>query len=122
MTKDLANKPEFYQPLSIVTGPPQRFLTSERFLGIGHDAGADTFKLVIRIPGDEDAKLLVINWEKDSQIEAPQVRRLSSLNEPVIENVLNSGSEILWSAGYEHVNNNHPRSGAKRHKVLNSSS
>src|SRR5262245_10518681 len=58
MTKDPVNKSEFYQPLSVVTGPPQRFLTSERFLGIGQDVGADEFKLVIRIPGDNDNQLL----------------------------------------------------------------
>jgi signal transduction histidine kinase len=109
MTKDLGNKSEHYQPLSVVTGPPQRVLTSEGFLGIGHDVGADEFKLVVRIPGDEDDKLLVINWEKGSQIEAPQVRQLADLNEPVMENVLKSGAEILWRAGYEHVNNQRTR-------------
>lgn len=105
MTKDLANQPKFYRPLSVVTGLPQRVLTSEGFLGIGHDVGADEFKLVVRIPGDEDDKLLVINWENGSEIEAPQVSQLSSLNEPVIEHVLNNESEILWSAGNEYVNN-----------------
>jgi signal transduction histidine kinase len=109
MTKDLVNKSEFYQPLSVVTGPPQRILTSESFLGIGHDVGADKLKLVVRIPGDEDAKLLVINWEKGVRIESPQVIQRSSLNEPIIESVLKSGSEVLWNAGTEHINKDQVR-------------
>jgi signal transduction histidine kinase len=108
MTKDPVYKSEFYQPLSVVTGPPQRFLTSEGLLGIGHDVGADELNLVIRIPGDKDEKSLVINWEKGSQIKS-QVMKFSALNEPVIETVLKSGSEVIWSAGYEYINDEQTR-------------
>lgn len=101
---DVANKLEpSYQPLSGVISQRQRVLTSEDFLGIGQDVGADALELVVRIPGDKDPKLLMINWEKNAQISAPRVISFSSLKGAIIEKVLNTGLEVVWSREHEYV-------------------
>ncbi|MGH9845268.1 MAG: hypothetical protein ACREEM_41665, partial [Blastocatellia bacterium] len=93
-----------YHPLSGVASQRQRILTSEDFLGIGQVVGADKLELVVRIPGDEDQKLLLITREQNAQIEEPQVVPFSSLKDSVIEKVLKTGSEIIWRGEHEYVN------------------
>src|SRR5574341_507201 len=89
----------FYDLLYAVTSQRQRPLTSESFLGIGQDVGADVLELMVRIPGDKDPKLLKISWEKKAHIRVPQVIYVSLLKVPIIEKVLNTGSEVIWSRG-----------------------
>jgi signal transduction histidine kinase len=89
---------------SVVTSKRQRVLTSKSFLGIGQDVGAETLELVVRIPGDTNPKLLKIDWDKSDYVREPQVILFASLKGSLIETVLETGSEVVWSQGYEYVN------------------
>src|SRR5215813_1408198 len=108
--KDQVNKSEPpYFSLSGVTHERQRPLTSESILGIGNVVGADKLELVVRIPGDEDQKLLLINWEKNAPNKEPQPVPFSSLKDSVIEKVLRTGSEIIRKGEHEYVDGERKR-------------
>lgn len=97
------NQTESYQPLSVVTGSPQRILTSNKFLGIRQDVGADKLELFARIPGDDDPKLLLITSENDKQITKPKVIKYGTLDSTIVARVLNCGEEILWDSEYKYI-------------------
>jgi signal transduction histidine kinase len=93
-----------YRPLAGVISERQRILTSDSFLRIGQEVGADALELVARIPGDKKPKLLRIYWDKNAQAIDPQVVPFSSLKDPIIKNVLDTGSEVIWSRTQGYVN------------------
>ncbi|HKX32756.1 MAG TPA: HAMP domain-containing sensor histidine kinase [Blastocatellia bacterium] len=90
-------------PLASVTSQRQRVLTSESFLSVGQVVGADLLELAVRVPGNKEQKLLIIAREKNAPITAPRAVPFPSLNSPIIEKVLLTGSEVSWHDEYEHV-------------------
>lgn len=93
----------FNSMLAGVTSRRQRFLASRGFLrGIGQAVGADALELALRVPGDENKRVLIVKWEESGRITDPEVIPCPSEGSP-IGRVLYTGEEVIWRGEYEYA-------------------
>lgn len=93
------------QLLSKVLNNRQRTLTSEEFLSVSKEMGADSLDIFVRIPGNQNPQLIKISWKKEVAVSDVTVFSLSSLDDTVVEKILNTGSEFIFSIESDVINN-----------------
>lgn len=94
-----------YQVFSKMLNSRQRMLTSEEFLGVSREIGADTLDLYVRIPGGQNPKFIHINWKSDAAVTDVTRISLLSLEGSIVEKVLKTGSEFILRSKSGIINN-----------------
>ncbi len=97
----------FNELLDKLASGRKEFIGSRGFLNlVGQAVGAGTVDLALRLPGQEQKRLILFKWTSESNQNAPvepEIIPLPQAEESVLSHVLLAGKEVIWRNGEELV-------------------